>query len=214
VTFDQKRLKVVPIELVRANPWNPKVHSDTNPDFIKVVRSVQANGLRAPIVVREVPDDGSGAVYEVLDGEQRWRASAQLQLPKVIVYNEGELPDERAKALTIWYQQQVSFDEVLEARLAASLADFPDLALPYDDDELERLRNLAEFDFDQYADDEASTGEDAKVTRTLNLKLTERQWQTVRSWFDAAKEEGSNSDAETLVQAGIEYLQERGGAPE
>lgn len=210
LTFDPKRVRVVPIAAVRPNPWNPKEHDPEGGDYRKVVKSVAANGLRQPIVVRHLqPSDGE-VLYEVIDGEQRYRAAAELGYPKVVVYDEGEVPDAEAQALTIWYQQQVPFDEVMEARLAAALAQLEDIELPYTEDELERLVRLADFDFSDYISEEG----DADVTHkhTIKLELTERQIETIRSALDAAKEEGSTSDAQTVTQWAIDYLEERGGS--
>lgn len=138
LVFDPKKLLVVDIDSVRPNTWNPK-DLDTE-DFKKVLSSVQTNGLRLPIVVRE------NGGYEILDGEQRWRACKQLGFTKVIIYNEGEVSDQRAKELTIWYQQQVPFDEVKLADLVKSMiTDFPDFHSPFTDVEIQELVKIATY---------------------------------------------------------------------
>lgn len=220
LTYDPKKVKVVPTDQVRPNTWNPKEHDPEGGDFRKVVRSVAENGLRAPIVVREVqPDDPAldgvenpGAVFEIIDGEQRYRAAVELGYPKVVVYNEGALATERAQALTIWYQQQVPFDEVMEARLASALAEVEDLALPYTDAELEHLHKLARFDFDDLDGD--GDGDDAEETRTLHIKFTVAQFELIKTALEQAEQDGSPTDARTIEQWAREYLQERGGLPQ
>lgn len=217
LTFDGKKVKIVPIEQVRPNEWNPKVHNDAGPDFIKVVASVRENGLRQPIVVRSVePDPQSDypeAIFEIIDGEQRWRAATSLGYPKVVVYDEGQVPDERAQALTIWYQQQVPFDEIMESRLASALAEIEGLVLPYTEAELDHLQKLANFDFDDLGGDD-DEGEDGVEHRSLSFRFSLIQFEVVKSALEAAQEDGSPSDAKTLETWARDYLADRGGAPE
>ena len=214
LTYDPKKVRTVPIEHVRPNPWNPKVHKDDGKDFQKVVASLRENGLRQPVVVRtaEPTEEYPDAVLEVIDGEQRWRAALALGYTRVVVYDEGEVPDERAKALTIWYQQQVPFDEVLEAHLAAALAEL-DVPMPYSEEELAHLQKLARFDFDQLTPDDGD-GEDADETRTLHIKFTVRQFEVITSALAAAEEDGSPTDARTITTWAEEFLATRGGAPQ
>lgn len=136
--FDPVKVQVVDIDSVRPNSWNPK-DEDTD-EFKKVVSSIATNGLRLPIVVRE--NNG----FEIIDGEQRWRATKELGYGKVIIYNEGTVSDQRAKELTIWYQQQVPFDELKLSDLVKSMiTEYPDFSSPFSDIEIQELVKIATF---------------------------------------------------------------------
>ena len=141
--FDFTKLKEVPISSVRANGWNPK-DKDTK-EFKQVVRSIQENGLRDPVIVREIGKDE----YEVIDGEQRFTAAYELGYDKIWVYNEGQMDEKQAKALTIWYQVQVPFNEIDLSHLVVELDDLK-IALPYTEVEIEDFRGMSEFSFDNY----------------------------------------------------------------
>jgi ParB family chromosome partitioning protein len=148
ITFDINKLKVVDIELIYPNAWNPK---DKNTlDFEKVKKSIEINGLRLPVVVREV-----NGKYEIIDGEQRYTSCLQLGYKKVMIYNEGELDDKTAKELTIWYQQQVPFNQLQLATLIKDLkVEFGDeIKLPFTDEEIEEFIRLDEFNLADYQSD-------------------------------------------------------------
>lgn len=209
LTFDTAKLAVVEAAAVRPNSWNPKVHKEDDPDFLKVVASVRANGLRAPIVVRHAVD-GDWTGYEIIDGEQRYRAAVTLGMPQVLIYDEGDMSDGEAQALTIWYQQQVPFDEVLEARLASAIHDLGlDIPLPYTEDELERLRKLAHFDWDDFGGTH-DEDHDAVEERKLTFKLSLGQMNMLKDALTHAQEHGSSSDGHTLFTWARDYLVEEG----
>lgn len=115
--FDPKKLKKVSISEVRENSWNPKDPDD--PDYQKVLRSIQLNGLTQPIFVRE--NDNGDTKYEVLDGAHRLRACFELGYEEIYVYDEGTVPDELAKSLTIWHEVSVKTQKELLAPLALGL---------------------------------------------------------------------------------------------
>lgn len=191
VTFDTAKLGTAPTTSIKPNPWNPKVHDSRGKDYRKVVKSVEANGLRAPIVVRHLGDG-----YEVIDGEQRWRAATELGLPHVPIYDEGQLGDDEAKALTVWYQQQVPFDALLEAQLAAQLhaAQVP---VPYDEAEMARLLELANF---RLQDELAKPDAPPPTTRSIAFTLDDEQYLVVRNALNTARDDvGYENDAAVLV---------------
>jgi ParB family chromosome partitioning protein len=76
--------KEVPIELIRANPFQPR-HRFDDDEMEALAASIRRNGILQPILVRRAADDGN--TYEIVAGERRWRA-AQLarlhQIPVVI----------------------------------------------------------------------------------------------------------------------------------
>ena len=186
ITFDETKLLVVNISEVRPNSWNPKL--DDTVDAEKIKQSVAENGQRIPIVVRE--NDG----YEIVDGEQRYKACKALDFDKILIYNEGEMSDDDAKALTIWYQQQVPFDKVLEAELVNAIAHMP---LPYTDEELEDMRQIVEFDWTQVQPDDLEEVE----FRTLTLRLLKESYEVVMTAINQVQ-----LDEGTTIERAIELI--------
>ena len=148
--FDKDKVLKVKIGQVQLNSWNPKP-TDTV-EYKKVLKSISVNGLKGFILVREIAKDK----YEVIDGAQRLTAANELGYTEVNVYNEGTVTDRLAKELTIWYQQQVPFDKVEEAKLVSDmLLEYHDEdTLPYTNEEREEMKTLAGFSFDDYKDEE------------------------------------------------------------
>jgi ParB family transcriptional regulator, chromosome partitioning protein len=77
-------LRTVPIELIRANPNNPRKKFNQE-ELTQLADSIKSKGLLQPLVVRPLPQGQSG--YELVAGERRWRASqiAQLHAVPVVV---------------------------------------------------------------------------------------------------------------------------------
>jgi ParB family chromosome partitioning protein len=69
----------VDVDLISPNEYQPRVHhDDTRLD--ELARSIRANGVIQPIVVRKV--DGG---YRIIAGERRWRAAQRAGLTRVPV---------------------------------------------------------------------------------------------------------------------------------
>lgn len=78
------------------NAWNPNVLSQE--DYDKALVSIERFGFIDPITVRLVNEESTP--FEIIDGENRWRAAQDTGLktvPVIIV----EVDDDDAKALTI-----------------------------------------------------------------------------------------------------------------
>lgn len=139
--FDPDNIQIVNIDEVRPNTWNPKL--ENTPEFQKIVESIEVNGFKSPIIVRQVEgEDG----YEICDGCQRWTAAKQLGFEKIYIYNLGNISDEEAKSVTIWMEQQVKFNELQLAPLVVELSDLK-IQVPYSDDEVQDFANMLSFDF-------------------------------------------------------------------
>jgi len=141
--FEISKVKKVVIDKIRPNTWNPK--DKGTEDFEKIKKGIKLKGLRIPIVVRE--NNG----YEIIDGEQRYTACKELGFKEVLIYDEGKVSDQEAKELTIWYQQQVPFEEIKLAELVTDIVKNEDFELPYSDDEIQTYKEM--FDFDNYESD-------------------------------------------------------------
>ena len=177
INFDPKKLKRVSLEEVRPNTWNPKPKGGQ--DFEKVKKSIEKKGLRGFIVVRE--NDG----FEIIDGEQRWTACKELGFDKVLIYNEGEVSDKEAKELTIWWQQQVPFDQIELAYLIKDMDDqYESLELPFEPTELDELLKISNFDFEQYQTERPEIPTDDNV-RTLVLAMVKDKYDFICGALDA-----------------------------
>src|SRR5436190_2574215 len=79
-------------DLLRPNRFQPRTHIDDE-RIEDLSRSIRANGIIQPIIVRRV--DGG---FEIIAGERRWRAAQRaglLTVPVVI----REIPEERLLAV-------------------------------------------------------------------------------------------------------------------
>ena len=147
--------------------------------------------MRDPIIVREV--DGH---YEVIDGEQRYTAAKELGYKEIYVYNEGQMSEKEAKALTIWYQVQVPFNDIDLSHLVIELADLQ-IELPYTDGEIADFRNMADFDFSQYKDTSEDVNQDDSI-KTLSIKMMEDQYAVVMDTIKHVMNETDSNEARAL----------------
>ena len=92
--FDPTKILKVQIDKVEPNDYNPK-EKDT-PEYRNVVKSIQLNGLKQPIFVREV--DGNDN-FVIVDGEQRWTAANELGYKEIYIYNLGKISEEEANKI-------------------------------------------------------------------------------------------------------------------
>lgn len=71
---EHSALKDVPVNQIRSNPFQPR--KTFKPDELKeLTESLRSSGLLQPVTVRSAPD-GNG--YELIAGERRYRAAAEL----------------------------------------------------------------------------------------------------------------------------------------
>jgi ParB family transcriptional regulator, chromosome partitioning protein len=81
-------------DLLRPNKFQPRTHMDD--DRIEdLSRSIRANGIIQPIVVRKVEQG-----YEIVAGERRWRAAQRAGLLKVPVVVR-DIPEEKLLAVAL-----------------------------------------------------------------------------------------------------------------
>jgi ParB family chromosome partitioning protein len=109
----------VPIELVRANPKNPRKNF-TEAELSDLTDSIRERGIIQPIVVRPVKGTDN---FEIIAGERRWRAAQRAALhevPVVVV----EVNDSEALQLAIIENvQRADLNPLEEAAGYQALAD-------------------------------------------------------------------------------------------
>jgi ParB family transcriptional regulator, chromosome partitioning protein len=105
--------RLVPIELVRPNPNNPR-RSFAEEDLAELAESVREKGIIQPILVRPFP--GSPDLYEIIAGERRWRAAqrASLHLVPIIVVTATD--QEALELAIIENVQRADLNPIEEAR--------------------------------------------------------------------------------------------------
>jgi ParB family transcriptional regulator, chromosome partitioning protein len=111
VVQDIRALRHIPIELLHANPNNPRKHF-AEEDLNTLAQSIKAKGLLSPILVRPKAD-GS---FEIVAGERRWRASQRAGLHDLPVLVR-ELDDKETLAIALIENiQRADLNPLEEAR--------------------------------------------------------------------------------------------------
>lgn len=162
-TYDPKRILRVPLSQVHPNNYNPK--DPNSKEYQNVLKSIKLNGFRQPILVRE-----DGTDFEIVDGEQRYTACLELGFDEIYVYNLGEVDDNEAKALTLWFEVQVPFDKVLLTPLVANLSEL-EVELPYNDKQISSMLNELETDTHDF--------DVSEEFMTLSVAMTAEQHKVV-----------------------------------
>jgi ParB family chromosome partitioning protein len=107
----------VDTDLLRPNPFQPRTAIDET-KIEELARSIRANGVIQPIVVRRAADG-----YEIVAGERRWRASQRAGLLKVPVVVR-DIPDDRLLAAALIENiQREDLNPVEEAHAYRRLSD-------------------------------------------------------------------------------------------
>lgn len=97
-------LRNIPIEHLQRGEYQPRV--DMRQDTLEdLARSIEAQGVVQPIVVRPLPQspdgmNGGQPRYEIIAGERRWRAAQLAQLDEIPAIIK-QIPDEAAIAMAL-----------------------------------------------------------------------------------------------------------------
>lgn len=99
VTADGDVLRNIPIEHLQRGQYQPR--SDMRQDTLEdLARSIEAQGVVQPIVVRPLEKRDGNQRYEIIAGERRWRAAQIAQLDEVPAIVK-HIPDEAAIAMAL-----------------------------------------------------------------------------------------------------------------
>ncbi len=108
------QIQAIPIHRIRPNPAQPRAEF-TEEALVTLADSIKQYGILQPLTVRPIPNpDTEGAVYELVAGERRLRASKLLGLPTVpciIVQIDGKKSAELAIIENIQRQDLNIFEE-------------------------------------------------------------------------------------------------------
>lgn len=139
--------KVVQTAQLRPSKWNYNVLPPAV--FNKLVRSISDNGFVQPVVVRTI---GKG-LYEIINGEHRWRAAIELGMKEIPIVDLGKIDDVKAKSLAIILNELGGSPD--QVRLADLLRDisvetpFEELVstMPFPESELKMFLESVDFSF-------------------------------------------------------------------
>ncbi len=83
-TGPREGLRQIPVELLQRGQYQPRQDMDAAA-LEDLARSIKAQGLVQPIVVRPLPTPTAAGEtrYEIIAGERRWRAAQMAGLPAV-----------------------------------------------------------------------------------------------------------------------------------
>lgn len=155
----------VPIDELRANPWN--VNSVSPENELKLIASVQRLGLYEPIKVREVEDEPG---YEILGGEHRWNVAKHLGYATIQIANLGLIDDQTAKEIMLADNNRYGTDDTIAlAKLLEELGSADQLSefLPYSDDDFRMIFSATEISLD----DLESETEDLELDEPIKENL-------------------------------------------
>ena len=80
---EHQSLIELPVDLIQRGKYQPR--GDMDPDSLKeLADSISAQGVMQPIILRELATaPPSGAKYEIVAGERRWRAARMIGLEAI-----------------------------------------------------------------------------------------------------------------------------------
>lgn len=177
--------KQVNIDHIVPNPWNPNVQNEAM--FQKEINSIKELGMLGSILVRDF-----AGMYQILDGEHRWKAAKELGYTEMVVETMGEIEDNQAKLLTILLNNLRGKDDIEKrAKIYQELEQGQLQLLPFSEQEIENEKKLIEFDFSQY-DKEKSDRSDAKKDRQLYIMIpvAQDEYDLYKNTIVVAKEKG------------------------
>lgn len=151
--------KIVDIEQVKPNTWNPKDSIDENPTVRKmyeqIKEEIRKKGLFEAITVRSV-----GNKYEILDGYHRWRACKELGYERIRINTLGKVSDRLARAITVVKEQkkvpvsQLGVADILGWYQDEGIgADIVQDLLGYSEEEFNSYSTLFDFDLGEVEDE-------------------------------------------------------------
>ena len=196
--FDASKVLQVPLDAVKPNDYNPKEKGSDKQKNIR--RGLEQKGLLMPIFVRSTKNG-----YDIVDGEQRWTSLRDAGNDKALIYDLGEITDQEAKEMTLWFEEQVPFDRVLQAELVKSMTEtYDNLQLPYLDDEVENMIKILEYNPDELIDEEFDDPTNSDF-QTLKISMTPDQYEIVMEVIKYVKDDLDCSDGRALELICVEY---------
>lgn len=171
--------KVVDINLVQPNTYNPKLNFRENEDnakeFEKIKESIKIAGQIQAILVREIEGDK----FEIINGYHRWEAMKELGFTEIEVKNLGKIDFDTAVSRALLTEDtKVPIDSIELASLIKELVtkekpiEYWSELLPYDAEIIQNKIEMLDFDWDSFknkeGDDEGLEGDNKKLVFILD----------------------------------------------
>jgi ParB family chromosome partitioning protein len=113
-----EELRHVPLELITANPDQPRRHFDEQ-TLIELADSIRSRGVIQPVLVRPV----AGGRYELVAGERRWRAAQLAELETIPAVVRERDDAQSLELAVIENMAREDLNPVEEARALAGLVE-------------------------------------------------------------------------------------------
>lgn len=157
--------RIVKIGDVVANPFNP--NKQTEWIFNKMKETIESKGLFGSIIVHEF-----AGVYQILDGEHRWKACKELGWSEIPVEVSPQLEESDVKFWTIYFNNMHGKDDIEKrAKLYEEIDEGQAQLLPFSEEQIKNEKELFKFDFSQYdAQKEISA---SKKTNAISASVPE-----------------------------------------
>jgi ParB family chromosome partitioning protein len=109
----------VDIDQLEPNRYQPRAHMD-DARLDDLARSIKANGVIQPIVVRRLDGSSARERYQIIAGERRWRAAQRAQLGRVPVVIKDVSDGDRQRQLEMALIENIQREDLnpLEAATA------------------------------------------------------------------------------------------------
>lgn len=173
----------LPLDQIQIAPWNYK--TDDPGMQSKLEGNLKRNGQIENLIVREI--EGSGGMFECVNGNHRLKAMRSLGIPSAICYNLGAVSELQAKRIALETNEtKFGADNIRLAEIVSELVKEVDLeslneTLPFTDEEIQNFGTLLGFDWSQFeAPTEVSfqAGAD-EFTETIEVKVSR---ETLQAW--------------------------------
>jgi ParB family transcriptional regulator, chromosome partitioning protein len=113
-----EELREVPVELISANPRQPRRRFDET-SLVILAESIRARGVIQPVLVRPLP----GGRYELVAGERRWRAAQLAELESIPAVVRERDDAHSLELAVIENMAREDLNPVEEARACAALVE-------------------------------------------------------------------------------------------
>lgn len=195
------------VEDIQPNPWNPNHMTDEELD--KEAASFERFGYVNPIVVRHV-DDG---LYQIIDGEQRWKTARRLGMEQLDAYDISPLGDHEAQQLTYILNelrgqpQEDKLADLLKGLLAKSTIEDLVAVMPLSKEGFAKAAKLPDFDWGQV---EAITRQQPRGFVEMILRIPPEAAETINRAITVMREsEGDMPNWRVFELLAAGYLADR-----
>lgn len=142
--------ETLPLDWLVPNAWNPNKMTESM--FEKELNSIKEFGFVDPITVRQL----SAELYEIIDGEHRWRAAGRLGMTAVPCTIVRGLCDQQVKKLTPILNglrgepDPAKLSDLLRDLLASETTESLLRTMPFEVGQFNDLAGIAPFDWDAF----------------------------------------------------------------